>query len=240
MSVSIGYVTGNLDLTNYRYPTTATMAKSSDGYSNSSSGDTIYGYANKPCVIVANNSHYSLSAGMYFCIPAPMQIMPSRHGDENVALIIVRHNYRGIFSLGGPIEDKGRLRYIDSCSDTLLISPPRLGDPCLNFLHFPKNISQTMHTHPSVRIGVIARGSGICKTPDGSFELSPGMLWLLPENAPHAFFTQDSTMDVIAWHPDSDTGPSDDDHPMINRTIVNGVSANQIDSIRTTGNIRGD
>jgi len=25
---------------------------------------------------------------------------------------------------------------------------------------------------------------------------------------------------VIAWHPDSDFGPRDDDHPMINRTLI--------------------
>jgi hypothetical protein len=40
-------------------------------------------------------------------------------------------------------------------------------------------------------------------------------------------------MDVIAFHPDSDFGPEDENHPMINRTIVNGVSANAIDEIKT-------
>jgi hypothetical protein len=40
-------------------------------------------------------------------------------------------------------------------------------------------------------------------------------------------------MDVIAWHPDSDFGPEDDDHPMVNRTIVDGVSAAKIADIRT-------
>ncbi len=38
---------------------------------------------------------------------------------------------------------------------------------------------------------------------------------------------------IVAWHPDSDTGPSDDDHPMLNRSMVNGVSAAEIDEIRT-------
>ena len=40
-------------------------------------------------------------------------------------------------------------------------------------------------------------------------------------------------MDVVAYHPDSDTGPTHDDHPMLNRTIVEGVSARDIDKIRT-------
>jgi len=60
----------------------------------------------------------------------------------------------------------------------------------------------------------------------------------LPEDTPHSFFTYEETMDVIAWHPDSDTGPSDEDHPMVNRTIVDGVAANCIDAIRTVGEIR--
>ena len=40
-------------------------------------------------------------------------------------------------------------------------------------------------------------------------------------------------MCVIAYHPDSDFGPTDDDHPMVNRTIVDGVPVNQ-SNIRTT------
>lgn len=40
-------------------------------------------------------------------------------------------------------------------------------------------------------------------------------------------------MDVIAYHPDSDFGPQDEDHPMVNRTIVDGVSASKLEAIRT-------
>ena len=29
-------------------------------------------------------------------------------------------------------------------------------------------------------------------------------------------------MDVIAYHPDSDWGPTDVEHPMVNRTLVEG------------------
>jgi len=40
-------------------------------------------------------------------------------------------------------------------------------------------------------------------------------------------------MRVIAYHPDSNFGATDIDHPMINRTMVNGVSASELDAIRT-------
>jgi hypothetical protein len=49
----------------------------------------------------------------------------------------------------------------------------------------------------------------------------------------HAFQTFDAPMNVIAFHPDSDFGPEDEFHPMINRTIVNGVSANKLKYIMT-------
>jgi len=40
-------------------------------------------------------------------------------------------------------------------------------------------------------------------------------------------------MRVIAYHPDSDFGATHEDHPMINRTIVNGTSAAVLSDIRT-------
>jgi hypothetical protein len=49
----------------------------------------------------------------------------------------------------------------------------------------------------------------------------------------HSFNTEADSMDVITFHPDSDVGMTDDDHPMVNRTIVDGVSARFIDQIRT-------
>lgn len=135
--------------------------------------------------------------------------------------------------MGGPVEQRGRLRYIDGCTDTLLLSPPRLGDACLNALFFPKNIHQTTHTHPSARIGAVLSGKGVCRTPSGQVTLYPGLVFVIPPGASHAFSTSDSEMVVVAFHPDSDFGPKDEDHPMINRTMVNGCSANLIDSIRT-------
>ena len=157
---------------------------------------------------------FDLSAGMFFVLP-----------DGGVArggsgLVIVWAGYRGLRQIGGPLEATGRLRYIDGCSDTLLVCPPRLGDPCLNHLHIPPRTDQTPHTHPSMRIGVILRGTGECRTPDGSYPLEPGMGWYIPTGCLHSFFTQNEALDVIAWHPDSDFGPRDDDHPMINRTQI--------------------
>ena len=193
---------------------------------------TVYGFVQEPSLLTIMNSTgtylYRLASGMYFSVTQPFMLT----GGSGV--LIVRLKYRGVFQIGGPIEEIGRLRYIDGCTDSLLIAPPRKGDPCLNHLHFPKNIKQTMHTHPTVRIGIVTRGQGRCVTPTGEFPLVPGVGWYLPVDGAHCFYTDDETMDVIAWHPDSDIGPDDEAHPMLNRTYVKGQSARYIDDIKTT------
>jgi mannose-6-phosphate isomerase-like protein (cupin superfamily) len=157
-----------------------------------------------------------LSAGMFFVLNCEAVI----GGANGCGLLICSHGYRGLFQVGGPVEQRGRLLYIDGCSDTLLVCPPRLGEPCLNHLHIPPHTRQTEHTHPSERVGVILRGRGECRTPEGTYPLEPGMGWRIPTGCLHSFHTQAESLDVIAWHPDSDFGPTDENHPMINRTII--------------------
>jgi quercetin dioxygenase-like cupin family protein len=60
----------------------------------------------------------------------------------------------------------------------------------------------------------------VASFPDGEHELAEGDIFILEVGEEHRFRTSDSTMDIIAFHPDSDTGPTDEDHPMINRTII--------------------
>lgn len=163
--------------------------------------------------------------------------------------IFKKNNFTALTHIGGVVEAKGRLKYIDGCTDSLLIPPVKKGDPCLNHLHFPKNITQTAHTHPSHRIGIVIRGEGECVTPFGNLPLVEGCIFVIKEYdgkekdkgldgniyeaGTHKFDTKESSMDVIAFHPDSDFGAEDEFHPMINRTIVNGVSANAIKDIQT-------
>jgi quercetin dioxygenase-like cupin family protein len=176
-----------------------------------------------------------LCAGDYFSVIGPAVISGSGRGMSSSV-----PEYSGFNVIGGPIEPVGRLRYIDGCTDTLLVPPVRKGDACLNHLHFPREIRQTPHNHPSVRTGLVYRGRGECIVPNGDpIPLRPGYAFVIPTNAIHSFNTSDEPMDVIAFHPDSDTGMTDDDHPMVNRTMVDGVSASKIQSIRTQVTARG-
>lgn len=133
--------------------------------------------------------------------------------------------YRGMNQWAESKSDiPGRLSYIDGCSNTNLIAPLRNGDPCLNYLYLPPGIEQTAHVHPSVRIGIISGGKGICKFySDGKAEtanLSEGMIFLLPRFMRHSFHTKESHLSVLVFHPDSEGGPMDQVNPMFSRTYV--------------------
>jgi len=179
-----------------------------------------YGFVERgPVVLRCESGTFSLKSGMYFSVCGPADLEGSGRG-----IVVARPDYRCLFSLGGPCENQGRLQYVDGCTDTLLLGPPKVGGPCLNLLYLPPHTQQRRHTHPSVRVGVIISGRGRCVGPGGSVPLAPGQIFVIPPHTEHSFFTDDDPLRVIAYHPDTDTGPSDHDHPMINRTIVSHSS----------------
>lgn len=172
------------------------------------------------CELVGGSGIFDLHAGMYFSQPGSGTV-----GGPGTGLVISQLGYRGLFQLGGPVEQLGRLQYIDGCSDTLLISPVVRGEACLNLLVIPPGTAQTAHTHPSFRAGLICGGSGHCQLNNQSVPLEQGDVFVIEPEGLHSFHTVEQSLSVIAFHPDSDFGPHRDDHPMVNRTIVEGVSA---------------
>jgi len=162
------------------------------------------------------NGHL-LRPGMYGCVPRLVEF--SCQEACRVAMID-DHAYPGIFMIGGPIEPVGRLRYMDGCTDTGIIAPLRLGDPCLNFLFFPPETKQTRHTHPSDRIGAIFDGDGVCITPGKTTRMSQGDVFVIPTDAEHHFETTSEHMRIIVFHPDSEFGPTDERHQMLEATIM--------------------
>lgn len=181
--------------------------------------------------IECDGDRQSIKALRYFSLPVHDELIVSGPAK---GFVVLRCDYFGLPMVGGPVESRGRLKYIDGCSDSLLIAPPLKGDPCFNFLHFPPGIDQTRHTHPTIRAGLIHKGQGHCHTETGSETLSPGRMFILFPDAIHAFSTIGTEgMSLTVFHPDSDFGPTHEEHPMLNRTIVDGVSAKHIDAIRT-------
>lgn len=172
-----------------------------------------------PAGLRCASGNFTLCSHLYFAAPGTLEI---EHG---CGFIVSRAGHAGFFHLGGPIESRGRLRYIDGCTDSLLVPPVVRGDPCLNLLHLPPGTRQTMHTHPSPRVGLVVRGVGMCVTAEGNTPLYPGTVFVIRANGPHCFHTDASEMLIVAYHPDSDFGPTDEVHPMINRTILPGDTA---------------
>lgn len=138
--------------------------------------------------------------------------------------IVERHGFRAPVNVAY-IESQGRLSYIDGCSDSLLIYPPRKGDPSLNSLYFPPQVEQTFHTHPSTRLGLVVEGSGLACFIDknGTLQertLSSGDMFMLSAHERHRFLTKAKPMKIVAFHPDGDWGPEDHNHTMLNRTYL--------------------
>ena len=186
------------------------------------SGSSHFGFVSTGRVrLCCESGSFELNSGMYFVIPGVARI---EGGGTGVVMSMAAT--RGLFQIGGPVEETGRLRYIDGCSDTLLIAPPMLGDPCLNLLHIPPGTHQTEHTHPSLRVGIVVDGAGVCRTPDGETPLTPGLVFAIRTDGRHSFHTEDTALRIVAWHPDSDFGPTHAQHPMLNRTLVNGQPVN--------------
>lgn len=182
------------------------------------SSSTYYGFVSAGDLELTNletNRKFSVYEGMYFAATGPLKIKSS-----GLATFVERLGYRSLFQIGGPVEAHGRLTYIDNCRSTLLVSPARLGDPCLNLLTFPPGTLQSQHIHPTIRIGVVISGKGHCITPEGKFPLAPRQWFFLNEGAQHSFESSNEGLSVIAFHPDSDWGPSDQIHPMLNRTYL--------------------
>jgi len=170
-----------------------------------------------PAVLAVEHGTHSLAANSYAVVTDPANVT------GGCGVIITTRDHDGLFHVGGPVEPTGRLQYIDGCRDTVLVAPVVRGDPCVNLLQLPPCTLQSEHLHPSVRVGLVVDGQGVCVAAGARHDLRRGSVFVLSPCAPHRFETGASGgLLLMAWHPDSDHGPTDDDHPMLNRTLRPG------------------
>lgn len=117
--------------------------------------------------------------------------------------------------------DMGNLSYMDGGTNTTAVNPGRLGDPVVNYVHFPAGMKQTLHTHPSHRVGMILKGHGLVELDNSEFPLKQGDVFFMQRNVLHNFmcpYGEDVVLFVFA--PDSGTGPTDEVNPLKIRTYV--------------------
>lgn len=117
--------------------------------------------------------------------------------------------------------DQGNLSYIDGGTNTTAVNPGRLGDPVVNYVHFPAGMRQTLHTHPSHRVGIVLKGNGLVELDKDTVALRTGDVFFLQRNVLHNFtcpYNEDVVLYVFA--PDSGTGPTDEVNPLKIRTYI--------------------
>ena len=210
----------SFDASNTMYPSRLRVIRAQHARVEMASG-TIYGIVLEGNRRVRSGSFSAeLPHGGFFSCPSTVEL----EGDGTVVLF-ERLGFLGI-PTAGVCEARGRLSYIDGCSSSILVMPPRCGDPVLNHLHFPPGVLQSEHAHPSIRFGAVLSGKGIAfgASPDGSKKwetpLPTGAAFYLPAMDRHAFQTVDEeeSLNIISFHPESDWGPTDEAHPMLTRT----------------------
>lgn len=219
---------GVIDLRETMYPTIAYFFTENLSFWNHQYS-TLYGYAFEDMIISVTRQRnsssdrtrvFNIKRGEHFCIPISDEIIETT---STAGMFIFRYGFQGQQQVGyQPLDDTGRLSYIDGCSDSLLVYPPRKGDPSLNYLFFPIGTDQSFHTHPSIRIGCVVNGSGYSWLSEDKKEtLEYKTMFALMEHEKHRFTTDSfGLMQIIAFHPDGDFGPTDENHSMINRTYV--------------------
>jgi AraC-like ligand binding domain len=218
------------DLSQDRFP--ATLQTWQHSFLQLSPTGTHFGYVYQGHPLLSRHvgeETYRLHPGMYFCLPGEGRI----DGETSSGIVFTCLNFDGMFNLGGPIESTGRLAYINGGTSSLLVPPLILGDPCLNAMYFPANTDQTLHTHPSYRLGIVVAGSGSFETPETEIAVEAGTGFLIPADCMHKFRTLQSPLAIVVLHPDSDTGFTHKDNPMLKRTMVEGVSAAELPQIQT-------
>jgi len=117
--------------------------------------------------------------------------------------------------------DIGNLSYIDGGTNTTAITPGRLGDPVVNYVHFPKAMYQTLHTHPSHRIGLILKGNGKIELDNNKYHnVVEGEAFFMRRNTLHNFITDNEEVILFVFAPDSGDGPTDEINPLKIRTYI--------------------
>lgn len=144
-------------------------------------------------------------------------------GDDSSAIVISCPGFRykeSQYYIQNEL-DIGNLSYMDGGTNTTAITPPRLGDPVVNYVHFPKYMYQTLHTHPSHRIGLILKGNGKIELNDKKFhDIVEGEAFFMRRNELHNFITEDEDVILFVFAPDSGDGPTDEINPLKVRTYI--------------------
>lgn len=165
-----------------------------------------YGYVFEGSVTIKyKKEDFTVKKGMYFSLPKELNIQ-----GEGKAFIIEHYDHSCFFQIGGPVEEKGRIECEYNRSNSLLIAPTELHQPCLNLLQIHKNQENLpFHTHQEYRIGMVVEGFGYFATNDNRIPLEKGEIFILPANLAHRLEAPKNSENflIISYHPKSQVNP---------------------------------
>jgi quercetin dioxygenase-like cupin family protein len=176
-------------------------------------------------IMLRNASYFSDKANFEtvnaaFCVNSHFTV---KCGSDSSAVVV---EYMGLHLLESRyyVQDKldmGNLSYIDGGTNTTAVNPGRLGDPVVNYVHFPAGMYQTLHTHPSHRVGMVLKGNGQIELDNKEmFDIKEGECFFMQRNVLHNFITDQEPVILFVFAPDSGTGPTDEVNPLKIRTYV--------------------
>lgn len=115
-----------------------------------------------------------LTAGMYASVPGKCDVRPVGQ-DLSRGMVVSALGWLGMMVLGGPLEERGRLRYIDGCTDSLLVPPVQVGlDPVHRMMSTIRH-NRARGTHAVVRMADIVRQMADEGIPAGEIQKRLGM-----------------------------------------------------------------
>jgi len=176
-------------------------------------------------VMLRNASYFSdtvkvEAVNAAFCVNSHFTV---KCGSNSSAVVV---EYAGLYLLESRyyVQDKlgmGNLSYMDGGTNTTAVNPGRLGDPVVNYVHFPAGMYQTLHTHPSHRVGMVLKGNGKIELDNEEFfDIVEGEVFFMNRNVLHNFICPTEDVVLFVFAPDSGTGPTDEVNPLKIRTYV--------------------
>lgn len=165
---------------------------------------------------------YSFIAGMYFSSPGTFKLENTtcQHSLVLIEMLPEKHyetiGFSSFFTMGGPLETKGRLSTGEGLTQTTLIPPMRTGEPSLVHQHYTSDVVEAHKVRPHYSLSIVSRGTGYCTSPFGNVRVEAGNVFLIKESgynyAPgmdgqphpvgkHGMETRNSSMDLITFLP---------------------------------------
>lgn len=173
-------------------------------------------------VSFGNRPKYSFIAGMYFSSPGTFKLENTtcQHSLVLIEMLPEKHyetiKFSSFFTMGGPLETKGRLSTGEGLTQTTLIPPMRTGEPSLVHQHYTSDVVEAHKVRPHYSLSIVSRGTGYCTSPFGNVRVEAGNVFLIKESgynyAPgmdgqphpvgkHGMETRNSSMDLITFLP---------------------------------------